>query len=37
MRGNLFGSFAIRFEKRVAGQRSTNGIGHRFDRYPRAD
>jgi len=30
MRGNLFGGFALRFEKRVAGQSSANGIGHRF-------
>src|SRR5580692_3799708 len=30
MRGNLYGSFALRFEKRVTGKRSANGIGHRF-------
>jgi hypothetical protein len=30
MRGNLFGSLTFRFEKRVAGERSANGIGQRF-------
>jgi len=30
MRGNLFGSFANRLQKRVSKKRSTNRIGHRF-------
>jgi hypothetical protein len=32
MCGNLFGSFAIRLQKRVAGQKSANGIGDGFAR-----